>query len=165
MSPLFNDYFRLFCSQPSKSTSGRPLPQGGRNRHIYSISPCREGVQVMTLSLAALAKVQKRFLALPCEPRPACGFSFKRTVLVRTAGIEPAQAFRPYGFSYQLRLSPPRLGAFHAKASSWSGLSLRRCGAFEAHAAGAARLVSTPSRRGKAVGLGSGSPLSRFPRL
>jgi hypothetical protein len=32
--------------------------------------------------------------------------------LVRAAGVEPAQAFRPYGFSYQLRLSPPRLGAF-----------------------------------------------------
>jgi len=31
--------------------------------------------------------------------------------MVRAAGIEPAQAFRAYGFSYQLRLSPPRLGA------------------------------------------------------
>src|SRR5262249_12799593 len=46
--------------------------------------------------------------------------------LVRTAGVEPAQAFRPYGFSYQLRLSPPR-PTRNAETSSWSGLSLRRC--------------------------------------
>ena len=32
-------------------------------------------------------------------------------LLVRAAGLEPAQAFRPYGFSYQLRLSPHRRGA------------------------------------------------------
>jgi hypothetical protein len=32
--------------------------------------------------------------------------------VVRAAGFEPAQALLPYGFSYQLRLSPPRLGAF-----------------------------------------------------
>ena len=34
---------------------------------------------------------------------------------MRAAGIEPAQALRPYGFSYQLRLSPPRLAP-----SRWS---------------------------------------------
>jgi hypothetical protein len=28
------------------------------------------------------------------------------------AGLEPAQRFLTEGFSYQLRLSPPRLGAF-----------------------------------------------------
>ena len=32
--------------------------------------------------------------------------------MVRAAGLEPAQLFRTEGFSYQLRLSPPRLGAF-----------------------------------------------------
>jgi len=38
----------------------------------------------------------------------------RRSELVRAAGLEPAQASRPYGFSYPLRLSPPdpaRLGA------------------------------------------------------
>ena len=35
-----------------------------------------------------------------------------RENLVRAAGLEPAQALLPYGFSYQLRLSPPRIGAF-----------------------------------------------------
>ena len=31
--------------------------------------------------------------------------------MVRAAGLEPAQSFRTEGFSYQLRLSPPRLSA------------------------------------------------------
>lgn len=34
------------------------------------------------------------------------------TVLVRAGGLEPPQTFRPYGFSYQLRLSPPRVRGF-----------------------------------------------------
>ena len=55
--------------------------------------------------------------------------------VVRATGIEPVQAFRPYGFSYQLRLSPPPTWRL------WSGLSLHRGVA----AVGAARLVSTPS--------------------
>jgi len=38
--------------------------------------------------------------------------AFGEQLLVRAAGLEPAQAFLPYGFSYQLRLSPPRRGAF-----------------------------------------------------
>lgn len=42
--------------------------------------------------------------------------------MVRAAGIEPAQAFRPYGFSYPLRLSPPRLTGLG------SGLYLRHSG-------------------------------------
>ena len=32
--------------------------------------------------------------------------------VVRAAGLEPAQAFRPYGFSYPLRLSPPPFGVW-----------------------------------------------------
>jgi hypothetical protein len=32
--------------------------------------------------------------------------------VVRAAGVEPAQAFRPYGFSYPLRLSPPPFGVW-----------------------------------------------------
>jgi hypothetical protein len=39
-----------------------------------------------------------------------------RSKVVRAGGLEPPQALLPYGFSYQLRLSPPRLpirrGAF-----------------------------------------------------
>jgi hypothetical protein len=38
--------------------------------------------------------------------KAACGTQGRN--LVRAAGIEPAQAFRPYGFSHPLRLSPPR---------------------------------------------------------
>jgi hypothetical protein len=33
---------------------------------------------------------------------------------VRAAGVEPAQALRPYGFSYPLRLSPPDPARFRA---------------------------------------------------
>jgi hypothetical protein len=66
--------------------------------------------------------------------------------VVRATGIEPVQALRPYGFSYQLRLSPPlRLQRL------WSGLSLHRGVA----ALGAARLVSTPSRRRAWLGITS----------
>src|SRR5712671_6506725 len=46
------------------------------------------------------------------------------TWMVRAEGVEPPQAFRPYGFSYQLRLSPPCLSATGAKTGLWSGLSL-----------------------------------------
>jgi len=60
-------------------------------------------------------------------------------VVVRAAGLEPAQAFRPYGFSYQLRLSPPPFGV--------CGLDYTFT---MASALGAARLVSTPSPRGLA---------------
>jgi len=31
--------------------------------------------------------------------------------MVRAGGLEPPQAFRPYGFSYQLRLPPLDRGA------------------------------------------------------
>src|SRR5262245_40810919 len=48
--------------------------------------------------------------------------------LVRAAGLEPAQALRPYGFSYQLRLSPPHF-ALCTRKSLWSGLSLHRSAA------------------------------------
>jgi hypothetical protein len=57
-------------------------------------------------------------------------------MLVRAAGLEPAQALRPNGFSYHFdfRRRPAR--------RLWSGLSLHPGVA----ALGAARLVSTPSR-------------------
>src|SRR5436309_12013306 len=64
--------------------------------------------------------------------------------LVRTAGLEPARAM-PNGFSYQLRLSPPPMWRL------WSGLSLHPGVA----AVGAARLVSTPSRRRAWLGITS----------
>jgi hypothetical protein len=56
--------------------------------------------------------------------------------VVRAAGLEPAQALLPYGFSYQLRLSPPRprlgrgrvrgLDYPFALAPAATGLRLRR---------------------------------------
>jgi hypothetical protein len=46
------------------------------------------------------------------ERAPQPDFLRRQELLVRAAGLEPAQAFLPYGFSYHLRLSPPRIGAF-----------------------------------------------------
>ena len=70
-----------------------------------------------------------------------------------------------YGFSYRLRLSPPGCEPFAAPASGLrSGLSLHRL-PDRLRGLGAARLVSTPSRRDHSVGLGSGLPFHRFPRL
>src|SRR6185436_13975913 len=88
-------------------------------------------------------------------------------VLVRAGGLEPPQALLPYGFSYQLRLSPPSPsgGAFVVWTipSPCSGRAKGPC-----RRVGAARLVSTPSPSGPArhcvgglahPGLGSGLPL------
>jgi hypothetical protein len=54
---------------------------------------------------------------------------YNKNLLVRAAGLEPAQGFLIEEFSYQLRLSPPRLGAVALSARLWSGLYLH-LGAF-----------------------------------
>jgi len=46
-----------------------------------------------------------------------------RCNLVRAAGIEPAQAVKPYGFSYHFGFRRLAL-RLRGQASSWSGLSL-----------------------------------------
>jgi hypothetical protein len=61
--------------------------------------------------------------------------------VVRAAGLEPAQAFRPYGFSYHYDFRRPRRCAVRREALC--GLDYPFTIAF---ALGAARLVSTPSR-------------------
>src|SRR5882762_4828238 len=68
--------------------------------------------------------------------------------MVRAAGLEPAQRFLTEGFSYLLRLSPPSPSHVRAWGSVW-GLDYTFTVAFapDALALGAARLVSTPSRR------------------
>ena len=62
----------------------------------------------------------------------------KTTILVRAAGLEPAQAFRPYGFSYHF-------GFRRRPTQDVRGLDYTFTVAGVA-ALGAARLVSTPSR-------------------
>ena len=81
---------------------------------------------------------------------------------MRAAGLEPAQAFRPYGFSYHFGF---RRLATHvrAEASLWSGLSLHLGVRRKASALGAARLVSTPSRRTSSAGLARDCHLRGFP--
>ena len=75
--------------------------------------------------------------------------------LVRAEGLEPSRALRPNGFSYHLRLSPPPFGV--------CGLDYPFTVAL---AVGAARLVSTPSRREHIVRPGLARDCHfRFPRL
>src|ERR1700730_4165797 len=71
--------------------------------------------------------------------------------MVRAAGLEPAQAFRPYGFSYHFGFRRHR-----EVFVVWTIPSPRQI------AVGAARLVSTPSSWRR---LGSGLPFERFPRI
>jgi hypothetical protein len=89
----------------------------------------------------------------------------ERRTMVRAEGVEPSRALRPYGFSYALRLSPPSL------KSAWGGREVRGLDyTFAIHrsrvrGSGAARLVSTPSRREVPSGLGSGLPFQGSPNL
>jgi hypothetical protein len=82
---------------------------------------------------------------------------------VRAVGVEPTRAVKPCGFSCPLRLSPPspkrrwRKGGFVVWTIPSPSPVLRELGA--------ARLVSTPSRRKYPSGLGSGSPFQVSPNL
>src|SRR5579862_2557203 len=68
--------------------------------------------------------------------------------VVRAAGLEPAQAFRPYGFSYHYGFRRARRRAVRREALC--GLDYTFTVAF---ALGAARLVSTPSRHRAWLGI------------
>ena len=63
-------------------------------------------------------------------------------IVVRAAGVEPAQAFRPYGFSYHY--------GFRRRRPGVCGLDYTFT---VASAVGAARLVSTPSPIGAWLGI------------
>ena len=77
--------------------------------------------------------------------------------------LNPHGPFKPCGFSYRLRLLPPRRGAFKELTPGLrSGLSLHPPPDFRS--LGAARLVSTPSRL-ISSGLGSGLPFKVSPNL
>ena len=78
-----------------------------------------------------------------------------REEMVRAGGLEPPRA-KPDEFSYQLRLSPPPEGRL------WSGLSLHLAPA--SRRVGAARLVSTPSRKPN-FRAWLGIAMERFPRV
>ena len=77
--------------------------------------------------------------------------------------LNPHGPFKPCGFSYRLRLSPPGRDALRKLTPGLrSGLSLHRLPKFRS--LGAARLVSTPSRL-VLSGLGSGLPFEVSPTL
>ena len=90
-----------------------------------------------------LSRSGKQRIQLPCG---MSGIKF-----TGTDGGTRTRIAKAEGFSYQLRLSPPPLGV--------CGLDYTFT---LANALGAARLVSTPSR---SLGLGSGSPSDRVPRI
>jgi hypothetical protein len=102
------------------------------------------------------------------ESATAASFTRKRPdcdpeAVVRAEGVEPSQAVKPCGFSCLLRLSPPVRGAGRAPACGlWSGLSLHLLPVL--WGLGAARLVSTPSRRNFRPGLARDCHF-RFPRI
>src|ERR1700730_14654927 len=86
--------------------------------------------------------------------------------LVRAGGVEPPQALLPYGFSYQLRLSPPPLASRLARL--WSGLYLHPAPA-EVRCCPSS-LYTFPPRacllgKAGADGLGSGLPVEVSPNL
>ena len=90
--------------------------------------------------------------------------------MVRAGGLEPPQALRPYGFSYQLRLSPPRRprrGELRVCGLDYP-FTLRRPLDPRHRRLGAARLVSTPSRRpaeGSAIRAWLGIASEGFPEF
>jgi hypothetical protein len=81
---------------------------------------------------------------------------FADQLLVRAAGFEPAQALRPYGFSYHF--------GFGRRPPDVRGLDypFTVADATDANALGAAHLVSTPSPYG---GAWLGIACYRFPRF
>ena len=89
----------------------------------------------------------------------------ERTVkMVRAEGVEPSRAVKLNGFSYRLRLSPPGCGALK-RPRQVCGLDYPFTLSRKIRGLGAARLVSTPSRRKFPSGLGSGLPFQVSPNL
>src|SRR5262245_4526897 len=85
--------------------------------------------------------------------------SASRDCVVRAGGLEPPQALLPYGFSYQLRLSPPSSPGTAQGGGFVVWTIPSPCPGPESirRRVGAARLVSTPSHRdglGEAASLG-----------
>lgn len=80
--------------------------------------------------------------------------------MVRAEGVEPSRAVRPYGFSYRYGFRRP----CRARPGLQSGLSLHRL-PVSFRGLGAARLVSTPSRRKHSVWAWLGIAISGFPEF
>ena len=83
--------------------------------------------------------------------------------MVRAEGLEPSRAVKLNGFSYRLRLSPPGRG-FLVRTRQVCGLDYPFTVSRKIRGLGAARLVSTPSRR-KARRAWLGIAISGFPEF
>ena len=95
----------------------------------------------------------------PGEGRCLAGGSGAREV-VRAEGVEPSRALRPYGFSYRLRLSPPR-----CSAGLRSGLSLHRSPARPGGRCCPSSLYTFPVGSGFRPGLARDCHLTGFPEF
>lgn len=144
------------------------------HRHLLSLlllaSPdgllSRRGVDTAARLCVALCCSDSRRLCCRLGAAVAGQVCEQESTMVRAGGVEPPQALLPYGFSYQLRLSPPRFRATGAAAGLWSGLSLRRGGDLHPRFRRCpSSLYTFPCRPASAVGLGSGLPSDRFPRI
>ena len=85
---------------PSKSLEVGTL----RIHHTCSI---RSKAYSLMICIASLTFRESRNYTAP-GTKAAVGHSQSGEMLVRAVGVEPTRALRPCGFSYRLRLSPPR---------------------------------------------------------
>jgi len=78
--------------------------------------------------------------------------------------LNPHGPFKPCGFSYRLRLSPP-LGEALLGDARFAVWTIPSPSSGKIRSLGAARLVSTPSRLEYITGIGSGLPFKVSPNL
>src|SRR5215470_7989302 len=132
---------------------------------------CRRALAIARSSPAAATPIGRR-ASLSANRSKRSHRPPSRSCVVRAGGLEPPQALLPYGFSYQLRLSPPSspgtaLGGGFVVWTIPSPCS----GPKTIHRRlGAARLVSTPSHRdglggAASQGLARDCQEQRFPRV
>ncbi len=122
--------------------------------------------QVFRARANDVAASRQHFADTVCEicrtaPRRFC---CPRKVWCGRRDLNPHGPFKPCGFSYRLRLSPPGRCAFEGSCQV-CGLDYPFTLLRKIRSLGAARLVSTPSRLEYIAGLGSGLPFEVSPNL
>src|SRR5262249_49797317 len=129
-----------------------PLVQA---REVDNLETCLAMSTVLAPAATPLGGRRVRKSAIETRRLPQ---SASRGCVVRAGGLEPPQALLPYGFSYQLRLSPPSSPGSAQGGGFVVWTIPSPCPGPESirRRVGAARLVSTPSHRD---GLGEAASL------
>ena len=113
-------------------------PRSASDGKVNKSSPCDAGTPLTAENnrdLNAVGKCPDRRRGVSARPPES-----STEKMVRAVGVEPTRALRPCGFSYRLRLSPPRyLSQVCGLDYPFTVLRISR------RRLGAARLVSTPS--------------------